>query len=91
VATLDETVADIATPSAPLSSNPRFVAARSQLPRGSRVSMFLDFRALSQLLANLPSFRSNPRNARVLAVAQRLDYLVLGSAGGQSRLVLALR
>jgi hypothetical protein len=91
--TFDESLSQLVAPSQRLSDNPRFSAARGRLPTGSRVSMFVDFRALAQLLQGLPSFSTNPHNARVLAVLQRFDYLVLGSdpATGQSRLVLALR
>jgi hypothetical protein len=93
VGTLDETVGEFVKPLQPLSEAPRFTTARQQLPPGSRVTMFLDFRALAQLLGGLPSFTNNPKNARGLAILQRVDYLVLGSnsSTGQTRLVLAVR
>jgi hypothetical protein len=93
IATFDEAISQLATPSLRLSDSPRFTAARRQLPAGSRVSMFLDFRGLTQLLQGLPNLTANPRNAKVLAVLQRFDYLILGSnpSSGQSRAVLTLR
>ncbi|HZU59537.1 MAG TPA: DUF3352 domain-containing protein [Solirubrobacteraceae bacterium] len=93
VATFDEAVSQLRTPVLRLSDNPRFVTARRQLPAGSRVSAFLDFRSLAQLLQGLRSFTANPPSSNVLAILHRFDYLIVGSnpSSGQSRIVLALR
>jgi hypothetical protein len=93
VVTFDQDLSQLLSPSTHLATNPRFTAALAQLPAGSRVSLFIDFRALSQLLGALPSFASGPSMQRLASVVQRLDYVVLGSnsADGETRLVLGLR
>lgn len=93
VATVDEPFASLLKPLSTLSANPRFASARSRLPAGSRVSLFVDFRSIGQLLADVPAFHSTPTDQKVLSAVQRLDYLVLASDAAQhrTRLVLALR
>ena len=82
-------------PSSPVaaSASPRLAAARSQLPAGSQIPLFIDFRGLGQLLHGLSSFVSVPRLQGIVGVLGRLDYLVLGSnkSQGDTRLVLGLR
>jgi hypothetical protein len=92
VVTFDETPAQALTPATHLSASPRLATARSGLPGGSQVPLFIDFRGLAQLLQGLPNFNSNPRDQQILGVLQRLDYLVLGAnkPEGDVRLVLGL-
>jgi hypothetical protein len=93
VVTFDETPAQALAPATHLSASPRLAAARSGLPGGSQVPLFIDFRGLAQLLQGLPNFNSNPRDQQILAVLQRLDYLVVGSNKPERdvRIVLGLR
>lgn len=93
VVTFDESPAQALAPPAHLSASPRFAAARAQLPAGSRVPLFIDFRGLVQLLQGLPNFAGIPHDQGLLAVLGRLDYLVVGSSQphGDLRLVLGLR
>jgi hypothetical protein len=92
VVTVDESPAQALAPPTHLSASPRFAAARSQLPAGSRIPLFIDFRGLGQLLQGLPNF-AGPHDQGILGVLGRLDYLVVGSSQshGDLRLVLALR
>jgi hypothetical protein len=92
VVTVDQSPAQALAPPTHLSASSRFAAARSRLPAGSRVPLFIDFRGLSQLLQGLPNLAS-PHDQGILGVLGRLDYLVVGSSQshGDLRLVLALR
>jgi hypothetical protein len=93
VVTFDQSPAQALAPPTRLSASRRFAAARAQLPAGSRVPLFIDFRGLVQLLQGLSNFAGLSRGQGALAVLGRLDYLVLGSSRSQRdlRLVLALR
>ncbi|MFL5822961.1 MAG: DUF3352 domain-containing protein [Solirubrobacteraceae bacterium] len=93
VVTLDESVSNVLSPSSHLATNPRFTAALAQVPAGSHVPLFLDFRGLSELLGGLPNFSGSSGNEKILTFVQRLDYLIVGSnpADGQARVVLGLR
>ena len=92
LATVDETLGQLLAPTAPLAVNPVFSRARAALPAGSNVPLFIDFRPIAMLLQSIPSLASGSAH-KVLAVVQRLDYLVLGDSpdGADDRLVLALR
>ncbi len=92
LATVDESFSALLSPPNRLASNPRFAAARAALPPGSRVSAFIDFRTITQLLGVLPSSLGSTGSAGALAVVKRLNYLAVGSdqARGDTRVVLAL-
>jgi Protein of unknown function (DUF3352) len=92
VVTLDESPAQALAPPTHLSASRRFAAARNQLPPGSRIPLFVDFRGLGQLLQGLTG-AAGVHDESVVGVLSRLDYLVLGSnpTQGDLRLVLALR
>ena len=92
VVTVDESPAQALAPPTHLSASPRLKAARAQLPAGSQIPLFIDFRGLSQLLQGLTSL-AGPQAHGIMAVLGRLNYFVVGSdrAQGDVRLVLALR
>ncbi len=92
VVTVDESPAQALAPPAHLSTSPRLKAAQAQLPAGSQIPLFIDFRGLGQLLQGLTNL-AGPQAHGILAVLGRLNYLVVGSnrARGDLRLVLALR
>lgn len=92
VVTVDESPAQALAPPTHLSASPRLAAARARLAAGSRIPLFVDFRAIGQLLQGLPNF-AGVHDQGILGVLGRLDYLVVGSSPtrGDLRLVLALR
>lgn len=61
-----------------------FKSALSQLPRGSRASLYLDFAPI----AALASLESGASGASALRVLHRLDYVIAGGTRSHFRLVL---
>jgi hypothetical protein len=76
-----------------LGANPTFTRARTQLPTGSAVPLFLNFAPLAALLSQTPQFKQGGSNGKALAVLKRLDYLVIGTSAAthDTRIVLGLR
>ncbi len=94
VATFDEAVAQLLSPSSTLSASSTFARVRSALPAGSRVPVFVDFGSIAVLVSQIPSFtQAGGSDHKVYLVLQRLDYLALGDSatGNDARLVLGLR
>lgn len=92
VATVDESFSSLLSPATHLAANPRFTSALAALPAGSRVSAFVDFRTLAQLVTGLRGFIGSSSAGPILNFVQRFNYLAVGSdqATGNTRLVLAL-
>lgn len=76
-----------------LSANRTFVRARSQLPTGSTVPLFLDFGPLAALLSQTPQFKTGGSDHSALAVLRRLDYFAVGTSAAthDTRIVLGVR
>lgn len=72
-------------PSSTLSGNPVFKHALSQLPAGSKASLYLNFSGIATLAALVP----NAGNATAMRILHRLDYLIAGGTHSHLRLVLA--
>lgn len=79
---------DLLSPSSRLSGNPIYESALAQLPPGSHVPIYLNFAGLSTFLAAADKSR---QDVRVWRVARKLSYLIVGSAGSRTSLVLGLK
>jgi hypothetical protein len=81
------------SPTGKLSANPTFTRARTQLPAGSSVPLFLDFGPLASLLSQTPQFKPGGADYKAETVLKRLDYFVIGTSSTthDTRIVLGLR
>jgi hypothetical protein len=77
----------LTSPGSALSGNSTFKSAESQLPSGAKIPLFFNFEALSPLLSAFDT----PSVQKVSKVVSKLSYLAVGSASGDTRIVLGLK
>jgi hypothetical protein len=80
-------VGEMLTPKSTLSGNPAFKQALAQLPRGSTVSLFVNFGPIDALA----KLDHSAKDARAINALDHLGYLIAGDGNGTFQLVLGIK